>query len=315
MWAYRLSGPLQFERIDVARPTPDDLIDGDVIVRLRVGGICGSDLPEARGLVPTRTPASGLGPLHEMVGDVVFSTADRIPAGQRVVGWVRDQHGLSEYVVATGYQLLAVPEHLSDVEAVVAQPLACVICAVDRLGDVGGQRAVVLGQGPIGLMFDQVLASHGAAVTGVDPVDRSALATAMGAEFLHTSSRGWSHRTAGDDRPEIVVEAVGHQAGTLDHAIHGVGPGGQIFVFGVNDDPYYPLNMQHLMRKNLTLRAGITVDHARHLTEALDHLRRHPDLAYTLVTHAFNIAELDQAYATAADLDPNRGKVVIAMAG
>ena len=47
-----------------------------------------------------------------------------------------------------------------------------------------------------------------------------------------------------------------------------MGPGGQVFVFGVNDDPYYPLNMQHLMRKNLTLRAGITVDHARHLTEA-----------------------------------------------
>ena len=92
-------------------------------------------------------------------------------------------------------RLLEVPEDFSDVDAVVAQPLACVICAVDRLGDVAGQRAVVLGQGPIGLMFDQVLASRGATVTGVDPVDRSALAAAMGAEFAHTSSRGWSHRT------------------------------------------------------------------------------------------------------------------------
>ena len=110
--------------------------------------------------------------------------------GQRVVGWVRDQHGLSEYVVAERSQLLVVPEDLSDVDAVVAQPLACVICAVDRLGDVAGQRAVVLGQGPIGLLFDQVLVSRGAVVTGVDPVDRSALAAAMGAGVRSTSAAG-----------------------------------------------------------------------------------------------------------------------------
>ena len=80
--------------------------------------------------------------------------------GQRVVGWVKDEHGLSEYVIAArASQLLAVPEEFSDVDAVVAQPLACVICAVDRLGEVSGQRAVVLGQGPTGLLFDQVLAS------------------------------------------------------------------------------------------------------------------------------------------------------------
>ena len=75
-----------------------------------------------------------------------------------------------------------------------------------------------------------------------------------------------------------------------------------MFVFGVNDDPYYPLNMQHLLRKNLTLRAGVTVDHARYLAEALDHLRRYPDLASTLVTHVYPIDQLDHAYATAADL-------------
>ena len=313
MWAYRLTGPLQFEGVSVARPTPDDLVDGDVIVRLRVGGICGSDLPEARGLVPTRTPASGLGPLHEIVGDVVFSSGDRVRAGERVVGWVKDQHGLSEDVIAHESRLLVVPDDFSDVDAVVAQPLACVLCAVDRLGDVAGSRAVVLGQGPIGLLFDQVLSSRGATVTGVDPVDRSASAAAMGASLLPVSSRGWSHLTAGTDRPEIVVEAVGHQAATLDHAIHGVAPGGQVFVFGVNDDPYYPLNMQHLLRKNLTLLAGITTDHARYLDQALDHLRRHPTLAATLVTHTFPMDRLDEAYATAADLAPERGKVVITM--
>ena len=112
MWAYRVTGPLRFQRISVARPTRRDLVDGEVIVRLRVGGICGSDLPEARGLVPIRTPASGLGLLHEIVGDVVRSADDRVQVGQRVVGWVKDQHGLSEYVIAAERQLLAVPAGL-----------------------------------------------------------------------------------------------------------------------------------------------------------------------------------------------------------
>ncbi len=313
MWAYRATGPLSFERSSVARPAPADLVDGDVIVQLRVGGICGSDLSEARGLMPTRTPASGLGPLHEIVGDVVYSTSDRVQVGQRVVGWVKDQHGLSEYVIATERQLLAVPAEFSDIDAVVAQPLACVICAADRLGDVSSQRAVVLGQGPTGLLFDQVIVDRGAVVTGVDPVDRAALAAAMGAGFIHVSSRGWAHQTMGDRRPDLVVEAVGHQTATFDHALQGVAPGGQVFVFGVNDDPYYPLNMEHLLRKNLALRAGITVDHARYLADAFDHLRRYPALAGTLVTHVFEVARLNEAYGTAADLQPDRGKVVITM--
>jgi L-iditol 2-dehydrogenase len=313
MWAYRTTGPLTFERISAPRPTPDDLVAGDVIVRPSVGGICGSDLPEARGLMPTRTPASGLGPLHELVGEVVHSTGDRVQVGDRVVGWVKDQHGLSEYVVAAERQLLTVPEEFSDIDAIVAQPLACVLCAVDRLDEVSGQRAVVLGQGPTGLLFDQVLVHRGAAVTGVDPVDRSALAAAMGAGFVHGSSRGWAHHMVGDQRPELVVEAVGHQAATLDHALHGVAPGGQVYLFGVNDDPYYALNVHHLLRKNLVLRAGITVNHAHWLAEAFTHLREYPALARSLVTHTFEIERLTEAYRTAADIQPDRGKVLITM--
>ncbi len=59
MDAYRLVAPLRFERFEAPEPRPGDLVDGEAVVRLRVGGICGSDLPEARGLMPTRTPASG----------------------------------------------------------------------------------------------------------------------------------------------------------------------------------------------------------------------------------------------------------------
>jgi threonine dehydrogenase-like Zn-dependent dehydrogenase len=314
MWAFRATGPLTFERIEVPTPDPTAVAATDVLVRLRAGGICGSDLPEARGLVPTRTPASGLGPLHEIVGDVVSAPGGRFTQGERVVGWARDQHGLSELVIGAEGQLHPVPDELSDVDAVLAQILACVLCAVDRLGDVAGRRAVVLGQGPAGLLFDHLLVGRGASVTGIDPVDRSGLAAAMGASFQHTSSRGWAHQTAAGDRPEIVVEAVGHQAATLDHALHGVAPGGQVYLFGVNDDPYYAVDVQHLMRKNLTLRAGITVDHPRYLQAALDHLLQHPQLAPTLSTHTFDLDRLDAAFAAAADLEPTRGKVVITMA-
>ena len=43
----------------------------------------------------------------------------------------------------------------------------------------------------------------------------------------------------GDDGPEIVVEAIGHQAGTLEAAVEAVAPGGVVLAFGVPDETHY----------------------------------------------------------------------------
>ena len=80
MWTYTVSGPNSISEREVPAPTPEDLVDGQVLLRVIVGGICGSDLPYFKGREGGRygtRPAGGGpaepppgAPLHEVVGEV-----------------------------------------------------------------------------------------------------------------------------------------------------------------------------------------------------------------------------------------------------
>ncbi len=54
MWAYRMSGPRELERITTSRLSESDLQPGDILVEIEVGGICGSDLSYFNGGLPRR---------------------------------------------------------------------------------------------------------------------------------------------------------------------------------------------------------------------------------------------------------------------
>ena len=62
-----------------------------------------------------------------------------------------------------------------------------------------------------------------------------------------------------------MIEAVGHQVATLGHAIEAAAFGGTVFYFGVADDDSYPISMRAMLRNNLTLKSGVTLDRRRML--------------------------------------------------
>ena len=90
-----------------------------------------------------------------------------------------------------------------------------------------------------------------------------------------------SHLDA-NDRPDIVIEAVGHQVATLGHAIEAAAFGGTVFYFGVPDDDSYPISMRTMLRNNLTLKSGVTLDRRRVLCAADEFARKHPELLTAL---------------------------------
>src|SRR3954449_12713411 len=114
------------------------------------------------------------------------------------------------------------------------------------------------------------MGGHGAAwVCGVSPVARSDVAPAFGVDEVVTArAERWTASLSDAERPSVVVEAVGHQISTLQPALDAVAPGGQVFYFGVPDDPVYPFDMMTFLRKNLTLRSGVTLERRRVLAEA-----------------------------------------------
>ncbi|HJQ42202.1 MAG TPA: zinc-binding dehydrogenase, partial [Jatrophihabitantaceae bacterium] len=263
-----LVGPATFSFAASPRRDLATLQPGDALVRVQAGGICGSDLPFFRG-APVPSYAGGAAapvgyPMHEIVGELVAVGPDTVaPAiGSIVVGWATRFDGMADFVVTDAGSLAPCPSGWDPAEAVLMQPLACVLYAVERLGDVAGRRCAVLGLGPIGLLFCHVLKDRGASVvTGVDRVDRRDVAAEFGIDRAYwTSSSQWAAALNANEQPDVVIEAVGHQVTTLQDAINAVAPTGRIFYFGVNDDQVYPLDMESMLRKNLTLMSGGTLD-------------------------------------------------------
>jgi L-iditol 2-dehydrogenase len=314
MWAYRAEGPMRLVRHETVRPRESELAVGGVVVRFRAGGICGSDIPYCRDVGTGPDPEPLGWSLHEMVGEVVASRSD-LDVGQRVVGWATDSRGLCEYVRNSAEELLAIDVDLDDVHAVALQPLACVLHALCRLPPVAGLRTAVLGLGPIGLLFGHALKDAGAAsVVGVDPIDRRDIAAGYGLDRVEClSSRAWSHRSDAADGFDLVIEAVGHQVGTLEDAITVAAPEATIVYYGNPDDDYYPIRLGAMMDKRLTLQAGRTPIAGRRvaLRRAVDYVARHPDLFASYVTDVLPVDQAPQAYEIASRPAPGRLKVVI----
>lgn len=310
MWAFRQPAPYELERIEV--PAPASPGAGEVLVRYRIGGICGSDLPAFTGVRNPENPHTGTvgAPLHEIVGDVVASASGRLAVGDRVVGTAWPV-GLQELVTIPEANLHALSPTLPDVEAIVAQPLATVLCALDRVGELEGKRAAVFGLGPMGMLFTAALRARGAHVTGVDRVDRTSMASAFGIDELAAAqTREWATTVTDADRPHLVIDAIGHSQDVLDDCVTAVRPHGEIFYFGLPEE-HYVLPMRRFFRKNLTLRAGVTWNWPAHLAAAERFLLARRDLAAAYVTHTFPLSSARDAFLAA--LRPAAGRLKIAL--
>jgi L-iditol 2-dehydrogenase len=320
VWCYRLVAPYTFERVTLPDPPTDGLRAGQVMVKFLAAGICGSDLPGFKGVQgrlagDTGTLAAEMAgfPAHEIAGEVVATAHPDHRVGDLVVGWASSFDGLMEYVTSDGDGLALYDLTLSPAHAVGLQPLACILYAVEQLPPLAGKHVAVIGQGSIGLLFSYVAKALGAArVTGIDPIYRDDIGAKFGVDnVVRTTSDRWVSHLSPHDKPNVVVEAVGHQVATLNHAVEAAAFGGTVFYFGVPDDDSYPISMRTMLRNNLTLKSGVTLDRRRVLEAAGAFAREHPNLLGMYVTHTFGVDDVQQAFEFACRPTPGRVKIVI----
>src|SRR5258707_6866900 len=186
MLAGQIVGPRLLKMIEVPIP---DIEAGEILVKLQVASICGSDLPYFLfdtyhpALSGASAPLPPMLSLHELVGAVVLSRCRRFKEGDRVLALPTIQHrGLAEYFVSSDDRAVPLPAGPAN-RFVVAQPLGTVVHACLKLPDVRGQTAVVLGQGPTGQLFTAWLHHMGVArLIAVDLLsERLKASTTMGA--------------------------------------------------------------------------------------------------------------------------------------
>jgi L-iditol 2-dehydrogenase len=315
MWSYQLVGPMQYAAVETPRPSAETLADGSVIVEFLTGGVCGSDIARyLDGGTESAPGPVGLS-LHEIVGRVVASNSDLV-VGDRVVGWVGKSLGLQQYIVTEAEALAPMDPTMDEVIAIPLQPLACVLHALTRLpDDLSDVHVAIIGLGPIGLLFAHPLRDRGAAsITGIDLVDRTDAAATFGLDSVEaTISRAWSQQAAQRDRYDLVIEAVGHQVGTLQDAISVVAPEGTIIYFGNPDDRHYPVDFGQMMDKHVVLQTGRTPQHVRRqaMVRAQRYHERYPDVFERYISHILPIGDVQRAYEIASKAAPDRLKVIL----
>lgn len=226
--------------VDLPDPEPGP---GEVVIRMQVSGICGTDLhymnetPEARG------PRREIVPGHEAAGVIVAVGPGvvRRRVGDRVVGYHhvgcnachycrlgvptqcpdkrvagRHVHGSDgQYEVLPEHGVFVLPDDFDFVEgAVIACNFSTAYSALMKVPVDARTRVAVLGQGGVGLCATMVADAFGARVAAVDLSDnRLARARGLGAELTLNPTRDdvvpalkdWNEGRG----PDVVVECSG----------------------------------------------------------------------------------------------------------
>lgn len=313
-WAYKVDAPGVVRRVE-NHEQARRLAHGEVRLRFRAGGLCGSDMPILHGMIAElASTAHNAAPIHEIVGEVVETASDILSVGQRVVGTGGARTGLTEMLVESDRTFIPIPDHFTDVEAIPIQSIATVIRASNSLPDISGKSIAVLGLGPIGLAFVHLLRTRGAGrITAVDPIPRQEVALHYGAdEFFAMDSSGWVAQLAPSERPEIIIEAVGHQHTTIRDALHAVANWGYVFGFGAVDDDEYALPYREMYERGITLSSGRTLSGwIDVLNQGRDYLTKYRDDFSGYVSHTISIENAQQAYSLYARPQISRLKVAL----
>lgn len=268
MRALVYTGTQQSELRDEPLPSP---ADGEVVVAVDHCGICGSDMHAWHGHDERRVPPLILG--HEAVGiaqsgehagkrvainplttcgvcDACTSGAEHLCQHRELIG-MRVPGAFAEQVAIKESNLAPLPDHLSFVDAALAEPLACAVHTV-RIGiEKGNQapedlKAVVLGGGAIGLLSALVLQEQGVKELWVAETNahRHPMLRSVVEGTIYNPLDGASPKP---DTPDLIIDAVGSGA-TRRAASHMARPGGVIAHIGLQD------NGEGLDTRRLTLQ-------------------------------------------------------------
>ena len=169
MRAAQLVAPRQWELIETAKPPQPAA--GQMLVRMERVAVCGSDKPPFCG-VHKRYPQPPGATGHEGMGIVEVCPSGRYREGERVLLWGFDRGLFQEYVLAKDDgNCIRLPSDLPEEKVLMSQLLGTVIHSFHKLGNIIDRDVVVIGQGPVGLLFNAVLRNLGARrIIAIDPL-------------------------------------------------------------------------------------------------------------------------------------------------
>ncbi|MCR4426116.1 MAG: alcohol dehydrogenase catalytic domain-containing protein [Firmicutes bacterium] len=318
-------------------PEPE-LGPGQVIVRPRAVGICGSDIHAYHGLQPSMHYPCVLG--HEIAGEVVQVPPgiDRVKPGDHVVVdpsiscgqcppckrgrpnvcndlkvlGVHVNGGFADYLAADVGRVYVIDKTIPFWYAAFAEPLSIGAQANARANTSPGDFVAIFGAGPIGIAAAIIAKTRGATTAVIDRIpQRLELARQMGADmvinFETEDPQEAIMRQTGGDGAAISIEAVGNQA-ALDGALDVVRRGGKVVVLGLAPRDAGARALAILKKELDVLGSRMSNSQFDAVTAMIG--ESEIDLA-PVISHRVPFKDIAEAFALVESGDPTVSKVVI----
>lgn len=309
-----------------ALPVPE-ISAGEVLVRVRSSGICGSDV--------MHWYRAGRGPLvlgHEIAGEIVavgegvtrYQAGDRIAAAHHVpcntCHYCRTGHhtvcetlrktnfypgGFAEYLrlppINVDRGIFPLPEEMSFDEATFIEPLACVYRGQRIAGMEMGKSVLVIGSGISGLLHIQLARALGAALiisTDIDPF-RMKAARQLGADHVVSAAEDVPAALRGMNRgrpADLVILTAGAPA-AIKQAFASVDRGGTILFFAPasqGTSTALPVN-ELFWRNEITLTSSYAANYEEHM-RAMELIRQKKIDVRPMISHTLPLAGVNRGF-------------------
>jgi len=344
MKAALLTGIRQFELKQVSEPALSR--DTDVLIRIKMVGVCGSDIHyyttgrigrqivqfpfvighEAAGVVErTGSKVTRVKPGQRVAIDPAVSCGqcDQCRAGREhtcrrlVFLGCPDQLGgaLCEYLVMPEDNCYPVNDRTPFEQATLSEPLAIAVYTVERSPLPAGANVGILGAGPIGMSVFHVLRTRNPGhvyVTDKIP-ERLSFAQRLNPRWCGNPERDDVVKAISDLEPlrlDVVYECSGDPA-AYGQAIRLLKPGGAFVVVGIPEVDDIPFPIHEMRRREITV---INIRRQAHCTQrAIDLLERRQVDMDAMASHHFPLEATRQAFDLVAHYREGVMKAMITM--
>lgn len=252
-------GTIEFR--EVAAPVPEV---GEVLLRVRRIGVCGSDIHVWHGTHPFTSYPVVQGHEYSATVEAVGEGVTRVQAGMKatacpqVVCGICDPCRRGDYHICNqlkvqGFQapgcaqdlfvvpedrIVPLPETLTYEQGALVEPAAVAAHSTGRAGDLTGRNVLVLGAGTIGNLVAQAARCRGAKGVLITDLSAFRLGQARACGIAGTCNINTEplanavQRVFGKEGFDVAFEAVGVES-ALDDAVQHICKGGRIVVLGV----------------------------------------------------------------------------------
>ena len=330
MFALQLVAPSRLEMGTL--PDPPDPGPGDVLVRLRASGVCGSDIHtfsegsiagleaeypsvlghEPSGVVVEAGPGvEDLSPGTRVAVEpfVIRSECEFTRSGRQNLAldnafMGKDFPGsLREYAVMPRRNVLPVPDSMTFADAAFIEPLAVLLHSYELAELKTGETVAVIGTGPIGLIAVAVAKLAGASViVAADKVEhRIRRAKKLGATVTVNVNQDSPVDAVMDLTgcgAHVVIDGAG-KADSINHALSCLRPGGRMVLVGIPSEPGVAVNLWTALDREAQIHVQKRSNGNDH--EALAIIKRGVIDSCDIMSHRFHLERGQEAFEMMAE--------------